>query len=123
MWAADDDVFSYIQAGLDQSQQTHFTQVLPYLRLMCNFYCFSLYYVKCHFSIKCNIPVIIILGTVVVHLLVEVHGRYHYPLISLFALLSGIGLCKIESIQWFKKQILKCAEGQVQGNKEMENRL
>ena len=36
---------------------------------------------------------IIISGIIAIHMIVEVAGRYHYPAVSLFALVAGYCLC------------------------------
>lgn len=56
---------------------------------------FAYYLIKMELNTKIITLVLLILGIASVHLLVEVHGRYHYPVISIFALLAGFGFSKI----------------------------
>lgn len=104
LWASDDDSITYIRTSLkaDSRSKALFHSLSGYLRLACNGY-FLLMVVFCLiFVLGCLIQkkgethaaffFLIIIGTVITHLLLEAAGRYHYPVISLLALIAGGGV-------------------------------
>lgn len=105
MWASDDDILTYTNVGLDTnaSSTAIFDYIFRYLRILSNSYyfvmlllccIFTFWFIKNKFDPLMMIFLLPILGIVAVHLLMEVHGRYHFPVISLFALLAGTGVCQ-----------------------------
>lgn len=113
MWASDDEVISYIRAGLMEATNgwARFSGMERYLRLACNGYYFAMTCLCLVFSIRifrrvpdhsCYVAPLFILGTATAHLVLEAAGRYHYPVVSLVALLAGAGaehvLSRIRSI-------------------------
>ena len=115
MWVTDNDILLYIRAGLDAENPSRIDFIRNYRRF--NIICNAYYYVILIFcgigsfivlkSIilkkKREYPVIflfiIIAGMIAVHMIVEVAGRYHYPAISLFALISSYCFCCCTIIQ------------------------
>lgn len=102
LWASDDDVLNYMKAGTNQNPEAAalFSGVSRYLKLACNLYylamtclflLFAIHFCRYGYDVRVHTILLFILGTAAGHLLVEVAGRYHYPVISLFALLAGAG--------------------------------
>ena len=101
MWSVDYDIISYINTGLDVSSKSAetFNKMRRYLTAVCNLYylamllfclIFAFWSIK-KSNYKSLVIMLIVLGVTVIHLLMEVHGRYHYPVISLFALAVACG--------------------------------
>lgn len=106
MWASDDDILDYMKAGLDVNapSSSSFTGMMRYFRIICNSYyfvmilfcaIFAFSLTRDGFNPKLAVPVLIVLGIAAVHLLVEVHGRYHYPAMAILSLLAAGGAFKI----------------------------
>ncbi len=105
MWSSDDDILTYIKAGLNPVSpgSGSFHGVRRYLKLACNLYyavvvllCGVFFFWSFRKGINTGqmVMLLIILGVAMIHLVVEVHGRYHFSMMPLFALLAGQGLCK-----------------------------
>ena len=101
MWSVDYDIISYVNTGLDASTKSAetFNKMRRYLTAVSNLYylamllfclIFAFWSIK-KSSYKSMTIMLIVLGVTVIHLLMEVHGRYHYPVISLFALTAACG--------------------------------
>ncbi len=103
MWAEDYDVLWYIWSALDPEKPSPFNYEFYFKLLikLCNYYYYTIL-LLCAYSgfraIKSRqtgyivLPCILVLGMAAVHLIVEVHGRYHYPAMALFALIASYGL-------------------------------
>lgn len=107
IWASDDNVLSYIKSGLEQ-ESSWFNNLFRYLKFACNIYyllmmcfccVFSIYYFKRKINGGFLVIITIILVTVATHLILEVAGRYHYPVISLFSLLASVGVTNISILR------------------------
>jgi hypothetical protein len=105
MWASDDDILTYIKAGYQrEASAIDLDSAYRYLRIICNGYyliMLLLCFIFCCASFRKpltnqhTVMMLIALGIVFVHLLVEVHGRYHYPAISILALFACMGVDRI----------------------------
>lgn len=100
MWSVDYDVVSYVKTGLDPSSSAAaFNTMRRYLTAASNLYYLAMLLLCLVFAVwsvrkggrKATVIMLIVLGVAVIHLLMEVHGRYHYPVISLFAILAASG--------------------------------
>lgn len=118
MWTTDNDILVYIRAGLDDKNPSRIDFLWNYRRfnIICNLY----YYAMLIFCAIGSFTVlksvvskklmntrdireyfivflfIIVSGIIAIHMIVEVAGRYHYPAVSLFALISGYCLCLVD---------------------------
>jgi 4-amino-4-deoxy-L-arabinose transferase-like glycosyltransferase len=101
MWSSDYDAVEYIKAGLNTALKSSesFNARKRYLTAACNLFylamllfslVFAVWSIKKSDYISLTV-MLIVLGVAVIHLLAEVHGRYHYPVISLFALTAACG--------------------------------
>lgn len=106
MWAADHDSIEYAKAGIEKEKPPvqAFYKYEKILILLSNFYYYLILVFCMVGAIKCikynecglNIlPILFVSGMVIVHMMVEVAGRYHFPAISLFALLGSFGLINL----------------------------
>lgn len=102
MWTVDHDSMVYIKAGLiQQDTKFDFYKFESLLIKLSNFYYHAIL-LLCGFSgfillkrKNQGLPlllVIIILGIIFLHMIVEVAGRYHFPAICLFSLLASCGI-------------------------------
>jgi 4-amino-4-deoxy-L-arabinose transferase-like glycosyltransferase len=105
MWLGDSDIVNYILAGAD-TQHPSYVNVREHkdsIRTVMNTY----YYVMLSLSMICGAIVLarqdtgyiilcflVILGTVMVHVFVEVGGRYHYPMMPLLAIIAAYGIVR-----------------------------
>jgi|GEM_PF-1242820 len=103
LWASDDDILNYMKAGLSQDSggSNLFSVLARYLKLLCNLYylamtclclVFGIRFYRHESDTRIYTVLMFILATAAAHLILEVAGRYHYPVISLLSLLAGGGL-------------------------------
>ena len=118
MWASDDDILSYIKAGLtgDKILTIKYNTLYRYLGIICNLYyiitlflcIISLFSIRKNMNNKFVTIILLILGIAFIHLVMEVHGRYHYPAIPLLTVLAGYGAYEINRINFlWKRKIIK----------------
>jgi hypothetical protein len=109
MWGRDDEVVTYMIAGSKQEEASSLLDVKScegLLRYICNFYYYMIVilafkgllgtYKKEDNSILMAL-LLLFLGIGAIHTIVEVHGRYHYSAMVVFAILAGSNFAKIES--------------------------
>lgn len=131
MWLKDNDIIQYLKSGLVQTDSLNINSLKYFIVLqeICNlFYIIMIFLstisafllIKGKISNKYLLPVLLVLGVFAIHSLVEVHGRYHYPSVPIFALLSGCSICKITE-QFINKGHKQYEEHQYKGNKDKIN--
>jgi 4-amino-4-deoxy-L-arabinose transferase-like glycosyltransferase len=109
IWPVDYESILYIKSGLIQEDiKFDFYKFESLLVKMSNFYYHTIL-LLCVFGgiilvLKKNqgLPlflVIIILGIIFLHMIVEVAGRYHFPAISIFSMLASYGICSFSDYQ------------------------
>ncbi len=114
MWLLDSDSLAFILAGQDPDHPSKLDVVKyrDFLVLSANLYYFvmqMLGLVAFIFIWKSRneqyiwIPIILLCGIVAIHMIVEVQGRYHYPAISLFALLASYGLVRSANVKFMSR--------------------
>ncbi|MDQ2084945.1 glycosyltransferase family 39 protein [Herbivorax sp. ANBcel31] len=116
MWSSDDDVLKYINSGLDKEKISSIDFIKNYNRL--NFLCNIYYYImlvlvgisafiviKKKNNYEIIFLYIIISGIIALHMITEVAGRYHFPAISIFAIIASYSLINSDII--LKKEDLK----------------
>jgi len=114
MWTTENDILVYIKAGLDMEKPSRMDFLRNYnrLNLINNLY----YYMILIFCVisgyimikklmvnneyQAIFLLIFISGMIAVHMIVEVAGRYHYPAVPIFALVSSYGLVNTEFLQY-----------------------
>lgn len=103
LWASDDDILNYMKAGISQDPEGSglFSLLARYLKLLCNLYylamtclclIFGIRFCRHESDTRIYAILLFILATAAAHLILEVAGRYHYPVMSLLSLLAGAGL-------------------------------
>ncbi len=114
MWLVDYDILNYIKAGLDRDKPgvLDFAKYENLLVKVSNLY-YYIIMLLCLFGSVVNsrntdnsgilFIVLIILGIVFLHAFVEVAGRYHFPAMSLFALVGSY--CLINFKDFKRKKI------------------
>lgn len=122
MWVTDHDSIMYINAGFNKDlSNLDFYKYENLLTKLSNFY----YYVVLFLCGIGVIPIInkkeqdkdiiiyfvlFVLGIIAVHMIVEVAGRYHFPVVSFFSLIAGYSIttiCKNSSLKLFQKCHIK----------------
>jgi 4-amino-4-deoxy-L-arabinose transferase-like glycosyltransferase len=97
MWGSDSESLGYTQLSYSPTSHIDITKHIPWLSYIANgyYFVFLILSLMAVILIRKRIPdnslllYLYILGTVAVHMLVEVHGRYHYPAIPLLCVLSA----------------------------------
>ncbi len=97
MWGSDSDSLGYTKLALSGKSRINLAKHFDWLSLISNSYYFvflllslmSLILLREKLSSDSFVIMLYILGTVAVHMIVEVHGRYHYPVIPLFCVLAS----------------------------------
>jgi hypothetical protein len=110
MWSKDSDILWNIRSGMDEKDKNlvSFTRYFAKLSLASNFYYFvillicglnSFYIIKSRKKVNSGLIFlfIIISGITAVHMIMEATGRYHYPAVILFSLISAHGI--VENFQ------------------------
>jgi len=107
MWGRDDEVVTYMIAGSGDktSSLLEVKNSEGLLRYICNFYYYMIVILAFGGLLKqCakeDNPILmalllLFLGIGAIHTVVEVHGRYHYSSMAVFAILAGINNFKIK---------------------------
>lgn len=100
MWGSDSESLGYTQLSFSETSHIELSRHIGWLSHITNIYYFiflllaflSIILLKEQLSVHSLILHLYILGTVAVHMLVEVHGRYHYPAIPLICVLAAATL-------------------------------
>lgn len=100
MWGSDSECLGYIQLSISAGSHINLSKHSFWLTQVCNGYYFIFVILSLlafillgkRLSPDSYLLYLYILGTVAVHMLVEVHGRYHYPVIPLICILAAAAL-------------------------------
>lgn len=130
MWTTDNDILVYIKAGLDTEKPSRIDFLWNYKRLSIinNLYYYMVlvfcvissyimikkFMVNSEYECQATFLLIFISGMIAVHMIVEVAGRYHYPAVPIFALVSSYSLVNIEFLQFRLKHTNKIKKPEVQ---------